>query len=204
VLHQVPESSIVASSLPQSLPQTPLFDFSSISDAIIPRQEFCDRLVTICINHYRVIGHPVCIEHHCYDRNQFIFNLCLVLDEDADFTAHKIVVKKLAGLLRNLEEQSSFLSKDEIELQKSAKMRSGFRPDSPAWHRAMEEDRDTAFSDGSASLSNSIELVVDATQATKMYALCEMVFEDLNNYCECMIPIGNFPLDWFNGNCMQL
>jgi len=24
----------------------------------------------------------------------------------------------------------------------------------------------------------------------KIYALCEMIFEDLNNYCECMIPIG--------------
>jgi hypothetical protein len=24
----------------------------------------------------------------------------------------------------------------------------------------------------------------------KIYALCEMVLEDLNNYAECMIPIG--------------
>jgi hypothetical protein len=25
---------------------------------------------------------------------------------------------------------------------------------------------------------------------SKVYALCEMVLEDLNNYAECMIPIG--------------
>jgi hypothetical protein len=25
-----------------------------------------------------------------------------------------------------------------------------------------------------------------------VYALCEMVLEDLNNYAECMIPIGMF------------
>jgi hypothetical protein len=27
-----------------------------------------------------------------------------------------------------------------------------------------------------------------------VYALCEMVLEDLNNYAECMIPIGMFLL----------
>jgi hypothetical protein len=27
-------------------------------------------------------------------------------------------------------------------------------------------------------------------QGKKVYALCEMIMEDLNNYCECMIPIG--------------
>src|SRR5262249_17979388 len=113
VLHQVPEGAIVPSLHPQDLPQQPLFDFTSISDLIIPRQEFCDRLVTVCIHHYRIIGHPVCIEDPRYDRNQFIFNLALVLDEDADFSGYKSVVKKLASLFRNLEEQSGFLSKDE-------------------------------------------------------------------------------------------
>ena len=29
-------------------------------------------------------------------------------------------------------------------------------------------------------------------QGKKVYALCEMIMEDLNNYCECMIPIGMF------------
>jgi hypothetical protein len=139
--------------------------------------------VTICTNRYRIIGHPVCIEHRRYDRNQFIFNLCLVLDEDADFTGHKSVVKKLAGLLRNLEEQSGFLSKDEGELRMSARGRIDMRPSSPSAQLVDEEE-------GVASLSNSIELAGDASQATKMYALCEIIMEDLNNYCECMIPIG--------------
>jgi hypothetical protein len=107
------------------------------------------------------------------------------LDEDADFSGHKSVVKKLAGLLRNLEEQSGFLSKDEVELQISAKTKTNPnpRPESPG-------DHDTGGLDGSVSLSNSMELGGDASYATKMYALCEMILEDLNNYCECMIPIG--------------
>lgn len=191
VLHQVPEGAIVPLLHPQALPQQPLFDFTSISDLIIPRQEFCDRLVTVCINHYRIIGHPVCIEHPSYDRNQFIFNLALVLDEDADFSGYKIVVKKLASLFRNLEEQSGFLSKDEAELKPSAKTLWGQRLESPPLHRSTEDSYEAA-SDlcGTASLSNSIELGGDAVQSTKVYALCEMILEDLNNYCECMIPIG--------------
>ncbi len=78
-----------------------------------------------------------------YDRNEFIFNFCIVLAEDGDFSTYKSVVEKLADLMRGLEEQSGFLSKD--------------------------------FSKQNAG---------------KVYSLCEMLMEDLNNYCECMIPIG--------------
>ena len=30
----------------------------------------------------------------------------------------------------------------------------------------------------------------EAENEGKVYAVCEMILEDLNNYCECMIPIG--------------
>ncbi|KAI9879158.1 MAG: Nitrogen permease regulator 2 [Pleopsidium flavum] len=151
VLHQVPSDSIVPS--PESF-TAPLFSFPSISSYIIPRQEFCDRLLTICISHYRILGYPVCITHHKYDRNEFIFNFCLVLedggshtsgndhDDPVDVNSYLSVVKKLARLMRGLEEQGEFLSKD-----------------------------------------------ASAPGTGKVYALCEMVLEDLNNYCECMIPI---------------
>lgn len=185
MLYQVPEGSVVPTASPAS---QPLFDFPSVSDLIIPRQEFCDRLVTVCTNHYRVIGHPVCIEHARYDRNQFIFILCVVLDEDADFTGHRSVVKKLAGLLRNLEEQSAFLSKDESDLRTS----NGAKPDEALGSPLQQPVAD--LDGGYASLSNSIELNGESSQATKMYALCEIILEDLNNYCECMIPIGTSKL----------
>lgn len=156
VLHQVPSDSIVPS--PNST-TAPLFSFPSISSYIIPRQEFCDRLLTICISRYRVLGYPVCITHHKYDRNEFIFNFCIVLedsgssgrsgnehDDPVDVNSYLSVVRKLARLMRGLEEQDEFLSKD-----------------------------------------------VAAPGTGKVYALCEMILEDLNNYCECMIPIGTTP-----------
>lgn len=78
-----------------------------------------------------------------YDRNEFIFNFCIVLAEEEDFSTYKSVVQKLADLMHGLEEQNGFLSRD---------------------------------------FSKSGE--------GKVHSLCEMLMEDLNNYCECMIPIG--------------
>lgn len=77
-----------------------------------------------------------------------------MLEEDAAWNAHATVVKKLARLFRNLEEQADFLSQEE-----------------------KNEGLIVAGEEGYGG-------------GAKVYALCEMIMEDLNNYCECMIPIG--------------
>ena len=47
--------------------------------------------------------------------------------------------------------------------------------------------------EGAAGMSGSGLLdAFEREQGKKVYALCEMIMEDLNNYCECMIPIGMF------------
>lgn len=186
VLHQVPEGSITPSSSPSALKQ-PLFNFPSVSDYIIPRQEFCDRLVTTCTNRCRVVGYPVCIKGN-YKRNEFIFNFALVLDEDAaDWGSYASVVRKLGRLLRALEEQGGFLSKEE----------------DPRW---FDDDEDDGLGERHADVDDNVnggdshkDDVPPNTWASepagnggKVYALCEMILEDLNNYCECMIPIGKF------------
>jgi len=89
-----------------------------------------------------------------YDRNDFIFNFCVVLEEAAPWSAYASMVKKLARLFRSLEEQTSFLSK--------------------------EEDRGDIVMAGEEGYGGG----------AKVYAVCEMIMEDLNNYCECMIPLG--------------
>lgn len=188
VLHQVPEGSIVPPSDPIANLPEPLFDFRSVSNFLIPSQEFCDRLVTVCVNHYRIIGYPVCIEDDGrYDRNEFIFNFALVLDEDADMSAHTSVVRKLARMFRNLEEQSGFLSNEE---------------DEDLWD-AMSDDDDGEQDDIDSPQRKGLGLgtfpehnngrrlsLTRTEKGQKVYALCEMILEDLNNYCECMIPIG--------------
>ncbi|KAI9853119.1 MAG: Nitrogen permease regulator 2 [Thelocarpon superellum] len=149
VLYQVPDGSIVSS--PTST-QLPLFDFDALSSFLIPRQELCDRLISVTLNRYRVLGYPVCITSRKYDRNEFIFNFAIVLEEETDASSYMTVVRKLAKLFRSLEEHGEFLSRD----------------------------GGTDGADG----------VVGAKG--KVYALCEIILEDLNNYCECMIPIDDF------------
>ncbi|KAG0153281.1 hypothetical protein PDIDSM_5131 [Penicillium digitatum] len=140
VVHQVPDGAIVPS--PTAPSQLPFLTFSDVSFFVIPRQELCGNLFQVCTNGYRILGYPICMKSVRYDRNEFIFNFCIVLAEEDDFSTYKSVAQKLADLMHGLEEQNGFLSRD---------------------------------------FSKSGE--------GKVYSLCEMLMEDLNNYCECMIPI---------------
>jgi nitrogen permease regulator 2-like protein len=116
------------------------------------------------------------VESSKYERNEFIFNFALVLDENDDFSGYTTIVRKLALLFRNLEEQSGFLSKEEHDLD-------DHNTDIPS---ALELDNSRDHTRG--ELSQSSRYI-----GNKIYALCEMMFEDLNHYCECMIPIGMCP-----------
>lgn len=112
VLHQVPDGSITPSATPAP---PPLIDFDLVSSHVIPKQELCDRLVTVCTNKFRLLGHPVCVDdsdNRRYERNEFIFNFAILLDEDDEFGTYKSVVRKLAKLFKALEEQSGFLSNE--------------------------------------------------------------------------------------------
>ncbi|KAF1954672.1 nitrogen permease regulator 2 [Byssothecium circinans] len=195
VLHQVPEGSITPCSSPSSLP-APLITFSSITSYLIPNQQFCDRLLTFCTNHYRVIGYPVCIREEQgkvkYERNEFIFNLALVVDEGLrDWVAFGEVVRKLGRLLRGLEEQGGLLSGEEQrgawEGEGDGMGGAGCRPLTgegarEVWSGLQDADAD-AYTDGAWRFG--------VGGGSKVYALCENVLEDLNNYAECMIPIDD-------------
>ncbi|KIY03060.1 uncharacterized protein Z520_01526 [Fonsecaea multimorphosa CBS 102226] len=160
IVHQVPEDTIWTTSDPSassngppttSSSNAPLLSFSTISRFVIPRQSLCGNLIslsppplTTSTPPTLVLSYPICLTSSHYPRNEFIFNFALVLGDPAtiDVPSYKSVVKKLAHLMRSLEEQSHFLSDD------TAPSNSG-----------------------------------------RIYSLCEMLMEDLNNYCECMIPI---------------
>jgi hypothetical protein len=157
VLHQVPDGAIVPSAN-----LTPLFDFDSIASYLTPPAAFSDRLTTLCVSGYRLLSYPVRIESPHYDRNAFQFNFSIVLDESADASSYKSVVKKLARVFRAVEKQSSFLSKDENGL---------FEDEG--------EGGKIKWRDGKVG---------------QVYKLIEAIMEDLNNYSECMIPIGKIHL----------
>ncbi|KAL9103601.1 MAG: hypothetical protein Q9163_001365 [Psora crenata] len=108
--HQLPPDSVHPSASSASIP---LFAFQPLTQYIIPAPALSNRplqFLTPERPHHRILSHPVTIDGEHYPRNAFTFNFCLVLEEDTGFHSYLPVVKKLATLFRDLEEQERFLS----------------------------------------------------------------------------------------------
>lgn len=156
-------------------------------------------MLTCCVNHYRVIGYPVCIKGEGkYNRNEFIFNFAVVIDESVeDWGAYGSVVRKLGRLLRGLEEQGGFLSREEEEMwdvDGEDEQEDGMRGEKGTWQHRHQDKVQKKLNELEDKADSGIWDVGPVTSGSKVYALCEMILEDLNNYCECMIPIGTFLL----------
>jgi hypothetical protein len=98
VVFEVPEGSIISTET-----STSIIDFDSISEYIIPKQQLCGHLVSICTESYKIMGFPVYIEDDKYKRNAFMFNLSFVFERDADTSSYEPVVRKVARVLTSLE-----------------------------------------------------------------------------------------------------
>ncbi|KAF9577399.1 Nitrogen permease regulator 2 [Lunasporangiospora selenospora] len=104
VLYEVPEGSILSKT-------APLVDFDSISEYLIPKVELCSKLVTISTPTCKVIGYPINLEHKKFQRNALMFNLAFVFDKDAEISSYEPVVRKMARVLKALEKECEFLSR---------------------------------------------------------------------------------------------
>lgn len=146
VVHQSPPGCITPE---PDVDKPRLFDFETMAEYIIPRQAFCNRYVTICDpeNKYRILGYPVCIKDERYERNEFMFNFCIVIGAEVDKIPYEAVARRLASTFTEMEIQNQFLSQEDA--------------------------------------SNSKE-------RRSIAALIEIIKEDLNNYNECMIPVGEY------------
>ncbi|EPY52369.1 nitrogen permease regulator family protein [Schizosaccharomyces cryophilus OY26] len=118
-----------------------LIPFENISDYVIPKRELCNKTITVCTNHYQVIGHPISILGSIYERNTLIFNMCMVFHEEEDSACYIPLVKRLARNLEVLEKQSHYIS--------------------------------------------------DAKKRSVIFSIIEEIFEDMNNFCECMIQLDD-------------
>ncbi|KAK6613060.1 Nitrogen permease regulator 2-like protein [Botrytis cinerea] len=146
VVHQSPPGCIVPE---PDVDKPRLFDFEKLAEYIIPRQAFCNRHVTVCDpeNKHRILGHPVCIKNEKYERNEFMFNFCIVTRIEVDKIPYEAVVKRLASTFTEMEIQNEYLSQE-----------------------------------GTFSCQDRRSIA----------ALLEIIKEDLNNYNECMIPVGMY------------
>lgn len=184
VVHHVPGGSLVG--------ETPLFDFDVIKNYVIPKPSLCNKLVTFKIGAYRVLGFPVNVYAPHYARNSFSFNFCFVFPYDSDTTPYEGNIKRIGKMFRALEEQSQLLSKS--------------LHDSPVY---FNDRVSVSSSDDSLDSNNKYLRVakdwdndqmvlhkeapgreyVQQPQLSSIEALVEQIYQDLNNYSECMIPI---------------
>ncbi|KAG8876706.1 Nitrogen permease regulator 2 [Tulasnella sp. 331] len=89
---------------------TPLLDFDSISEYVIPKTRLCGRLVHCNTPKHRILGFPVILFGDQYARHDFRYNLCFVFDRTADLSCYEPIVRKCARVLQTCEEESNFLS----------------------------------------------------------------------------------------------
>lgn len=85
-------------------------EMDSISEYIIPKSQLCNRVISVCNSGYRIIGHPVRVEGAHYERNAFIFNCCIVFDDSDDISVYIPMVRRLARVLKSMEELKGSLS----------------------------------------------------------------------------------------------
>ena len=177
IVAQSPPGCITAT---ENTLRAPLIDFDVLQEYIIPRQAFCNRQVTVNSpdGRYVILGYPVVIPHPKYLRNEFIFNFGLLLEADAavDLIPYERVVRRLATTFAEMEMQNEYLSQRE----KSAKRR---------------ESDDTTGTGTDVPPSAVSPAEEEETMGTRrpIESLLEIVKEDLNNYGECMIPVGKNP-----------
>lgn len=179
VLHQVPIGSITPDDSSAALDE-PLFDFDLVKNYIIPKAPLCDRLVGLKVGQYRIIGYPVSITAQHYARNSFSFNFCFVFDYNDDAIPYEPNIRRLGRMFKNLEEQYQILSRKEQD---------------NVYFDKINLSNDNEEVENKTNTNQSIGLEAKETdnnvQLHSIHDLIQQIFQDLNNYSECLIPIDS-------------
>lgn len=209
VLHQVPQGSIIPT---EEYPNSTLFDFDLVKNYVIPKSQLCDRLVTFKIDQYRLVGYPVSINAPHYARNSFSFNFCFVFNYTDKAEAYEPSIRRTGKIFKNLEEQYQILSKmtnDMIYFKDSSKTKESEHLNNDEIMAARSLSMESNFTTNSKSNTyNQIlcDLELNTNSSTpigitnkdgnvirleSVENLLQQIYQDLNNYSECLIPIDS-------------
>lgn len=171
IVHQVPEDAIGGLS-DIAAQKDVLFNFDTVKNYIIPKPHLCNRLVSFKVKEYRVVGYPVNIEGSRYSRNSFNFNFGFVFPYSANTMPYESAIARMGKMFQALEEQSNLLSK----LDKDRAFFSGE-------HEKLKLSDDIEYTPGHERIQKILLLSIES--------LIYQVYQDLNNYSECCIPIDS-------------
>jgi hypothetical protein len=212
IIHQVPSGVIVPPSnddnrINNNLPDSsafdqPLFDFDIVKNYVIPKPSLCNKLITLKIDKYRIVGFPVNIYASHYARNSFGFNFCFVFSYESDTTPYEGSVKRIGKMFRALEEQSQLLSKSLKDShlyyqQNNNNLNSNQSSNNQMAGKFNTNNKYLRIIDDWDDAGNQIVLEKQAPgldifsqfKISSIESLIQQIYQDLNNYSECMIPI---------------
>ncbi|AET38538.1 nitrogen permease regulating protein NPR2 Ecym_3021 [Eremothecium cymbalariae DBVPG len=174
--------------------------FDTIKNYVIPKPQLCNKLLTFKYGSYRLVCYPVNINASYYARNSFSFDFVFVFPYDSATSPYEPAIGRLGKMFRVLEEQSQVLSKIERDPiyyhlktqdvkavdQNSEEPESKNNPQNcndkirrghheHAFEKYHEIMKHIAMNEKQLSIEDLI---------TKLY-------EDLNNYSECLIPMDS-------------
>ncbi|CCH62048.1 hypothetical protein TBLA_0G01010 [Henningerozyma blattae CBS 6284] len=176
--------------------QTYNINFDTIKNYIIPKPQLCHKLLTLKYGDYRLVSYPVTINSSLYARNFFSFNFVFVFPINCETSPYEPIIARLGKMFRVLEEQNQLLSRaenDSVYFDNSHSLLSS-EQDS-----IMHQDKNTSilgfsrkrfsFSKRPTDLSLSEYPDNESGSNFSVQDLIMRIFQDLNNYSECLIPI---------------
>lgn len=166
------EGSKVCYEFPPNNLQKSNINFGSIKNYIIPKPQLCHRLLTLKYANYRIVSYPVAINNSLYARNYFRFNLVFVFQYDCQTSPYESAIMRLGKMFRSLEEQRQILSKSERD---------------PA---LFKNDSNFNRNNGNNLHVNHGNINDPDEKLLSMPDLLMRIYQDLNNYSECLIPIN--------------
>ena len=202
IVHQFPENSISTGRSPTSIGDGGLFDFDTIKNYVIPKPQLCNRLISLKIDKYKVIGYPVNMESSHYARNSFNFNFCFVFRYDmGDVSPYESAIKRMGQMFQVLEEQSFMLSsldkdnsffKDKAIKSNKALISSSLSSDGTTREPLDEGGNENHFHPHNVQNGTSIStpgFAKPKIALSSIESLIQQIYQDLNNYSECCIPL---------------
>lgn len=153
--------------------ETPI-KFDDITKYVIPKDEFCNRIMSVKYKDLRIMGYPVSIVHERYNRNSFKFNICLVLSYEEDSTCYEPVVTRLGRMFEVLERQLQILS----------------RSAGDSLFFLADEGRSKDRSTGLYQILGTVMRNGSTNDGFSIQSMIEQLYQDLNDYSECLIQIN--------------
>ncbi|CAI5758679.1 unnamed protein product [Candida verbasci] len=199
IVHQFPENSISTTTKSEEEDdlENEFFNFDTVKNYVIPKPKLCNRLISFKINKFKVIGYPVNMQSEYYSRNSFSFNFCFVFRYGiGDVSPYESAIKKMGEMFQVLEEQNKILSKLDKEniFCKNRNLRNeekSKKVDLESYTTTIENYDQEVSTPNDASMNAPGHSKTKQITLSSIESLIQQIYQDLNNYSECCIPLDN-------------